>query len=195
LSKVFLPSPHEKADTSPQQTDGTKQTTIEINLPLLPLLPQLVSTRHFKVDRPVGWVGDSVTQHYQGFCRVSFLNPAYKLSTAPPSRRVQGRAKNVSGVYPSRKMGQTIQFESHTVELWAIYQMEHDPEVLEFYDQPPPFKIQYQNKTGRKIGHIMSGCLPIIKQQLELEATNESLLNLELNLAVGVIVVLQEILC
>jgi hypothetical protein len=50
-------------------------------------------------------------------------------------------------------MGQTIQFESHTVELWAIYQMEHEEEVLEFYDQPPPFKIQYHNKTGRKIGH------------------------------------------
>jgi putative transposase len=60
------------------------------------------------------------------------------IRAAPPSRRVQGRAKNVSGVYPSRKMGQTIQFESHTVELWAIYQMEHDPDVLEFYDQPPP---------------------------------------------------------
>ncbi|MEH1965404.1 TnsA endonuclease N-terminal domain-containing protein [Nostoc sp.] len=75
------------------------------------------------------------------------------IRAAPPSRRVQGRAKNVSGVYPSRKMGQTIQFESHTVELWAIYQMEHDPQVLEFYDQPPPFKIQYQNQNGRKIGH------------------------------------------
>lgn len=75
------------------------------------------------------------------------------IRAAPPSRRVQGRSKNVSGVYPSRKMGQTIQFESHTVELWAIYQMEHDPDVLEYYDQPPPFKIQYQNKTGRKISH------------------------------------------
>lgn len=75
------------------------------------------------------------------------------IRTAPPSRRVQGRAKNVSGVYPSRKMGQTIQFESHTVELWAIYQMEHDPDVLEFYDQPPPFKIQYKNLAGRNIGH------------------------------------------
>ncbi len=72
---------------------------------------------------------------------------------APPSRRVQGRAKNVSGVYPSSKMGLTIQFESHTVELWAIYEMEHDPQVLEFYDQPPPFKIQYQNNVGRKISH------------------------------------------
>jgi putative transposase len=75
------------------------------------------------------------------------------IRAAPPSRRVQGRAKNVSGIYPSRKMGQTIQFESHTVELWAIYQMEHDPDVLEFYDQPPPFLIQYRNKAGRKIGH------------------------------------------
>lgn len=36
--------------------------------------------------------------------------------------------------------------------------------------------------------NIMSGYLPIIKQQLELEATSESLLNPELNLAVGVIV-------
>jgi hypothetical protein len=33
-------------------------------------------------------------------------------------------------------MGVSIQFESHTVELWAIYLMEHDPDVLEFYDQP-----------------------------------------------------------
>ena len=75
------------------------------------------------------------------------------IRTATPSRRVQGRSQNVSGVYPSRKMGVTIQFESHTVELGAIYQMEHDPEVLEFYDQPDPFKIQYQSRKGRKIAH------------------------------------------
>lgn len=75
------------------------------------------------------------------------------IRAAPPARRVQGRANNVSGTYPSRKMGLTIQFESHKVELWAIYQMEHDSEVLEFYDQPPSFKIQYTNQSGRKIGH------------------------------------------
>ena len=75
------------------------------------------------------------------------------IRAAPPARRVQGRAGNVSGTYPSRKMGVTIQFESHKVELWAIYQMEHDQEVLEFYDQPPAFLINYQNKSGRKIGH------------------------------------------
>jgi putative transposase len=76
-----------------------------------------------------------------------------KIRSAPPSRRVQGRASNVSGTYPSQKMGLTIQFESHKVELWAIYLMEHDPTVLEYYDQPSCFKIQYTNKAGRKIGH------------------------------------------
>jgi putative transposase len=76
-----------------------------------------------------------------------------KIRSAPPSRRVQGRASNVSGTYPSQKMGLTIQFESHKVELWAIYLMEHDPNVLEYYDQPSSFKIQYTNKSGRKIGH------------------------------------------
>ncbi|MUG96988.1 DDE-type integrase/transposase/recombinase [Scytonema sp. UIC 10036] len=76
------------------------------------------------------------------------------IRSSPPSRRVQSGNKNVSGVYPSRKMGVTIQFESRTVELWAIYHMEHDPKVLEFYDQPPPFKIQYKNSSGRNIGHF-----------------------------------------
>ena len=75
------------------------------------------------------------------------------IRAAPPSRRVQGRVSNVSGAYPSRKMGLTIQFESHTLELWAIYQMEHDPQVLEFYDQPPPFKLEYLSQSGRKIAH------------------------------------------
>jgi hypothetical protein len=38
--------------------------------------------------------------------------------------------------YPSKKMGVTIQFESQSVELGAIYLMEHDESVLEYYDQP-----------------------------------------------------------
>lgn len=98
------------------------------------------------------------SQEFEYWCRrqqlkAQTIDLIASIRAAPPSRRVQGRAKNVSGVYPSRKMGQTIQFESHTVELWAIYQMEHDPEVLEFYDQPSPFKIQYKNAAGRNIGH------------------------------------------
>ncbi len=98
------------------------------------------------------------TLEFQDWCLKLKLSPASRdviatIRNSPPSRRVQGRAQNVSGAYPSRKMGLTIQFESHTVELGAIYQMEHDPQVLEFYDQPPPFKICYQSQTGRKIAH------------------------------------------
>jgi hypothetical protein len=33
-------------------------------------------------------------------------------------------------------MGVTIQFESHRVELPFVYEAEHDPQVLEYYDQP-----------------------------------------------------------
>jgi len=49
-------------------------------------------------------------------------------------------------------MGQTIQFESHKVELPFIYQLEHDEDVLEFYDQPPQIKLNYQSESGRNLG-------------------------------------------
>jgi putative transposase len=68
-----------------------------------------------------------------------------------PVRRVEGRYGNMRGKYPSRKMGKTIQFESHQIELWAVYAMEHDPQVLEFYDQPNRIKIQYRGPTGRRV--------------------------------------------
>jgi transposase InsO family protein len=58
---------------------------------------------------------------------------------------------NVSGRYPSKKMGVTIQFESHRVELAAIYEMEHDPEVLEYYDQPLPIRLEYESAKGRHV--------------------------------------------
>ena len=83
------------------------------------------------------------------WCQQIRLSPAAQalisqIRAAPPARHVRSRAGNVSGRYPSRKMGVTIQFESHRVELAAIYAMEHDPEVFEFYDQPPPLRLQYQ---------------------------------------------------
>ncbi len=46
-------------------------------------------------------------------------------------------------------MGVSIQFESHTVELWAIYTMEYDREVLEFFDQPYQLELHYQGPSGR----------------------------------------------
>jgi transposase InsO family protein len=48
-------------------------------------------------------------------------------------------------------MGVSIQFESHRVELAAIYEMEHDPLTLEFYDQPPPMTLDYNSAKGRRL--------------------------------------------
>lgn len=70
---------------------------------------------------------------------------------SPPSRAVRSGKGNVSGKYPSVKMGVSIQFESHTLELANICLKEHDSNVLEFYDQPPKFPIQYliKDKNGK----------------------------------------------
>ncbi len=74
------------------------------------------------------------------------------IQAAPPARRVESRAGNVSVRYPSRKMGVVIQAESHRNELAAVYAMEHDPQVLAFYDQPPPLKLTYLAPSGRRVG-------------------------------------------
>ena len=74
------------------------------------------------------------------------------IRTSPPSRRVGGGSKNVSGRYPSQKMGVTIQFESHRVELPFIYELENDDDVLEYYDQPNPIKLEYLSQKGKKLG-------------------------------------------
>ena len=75
-----------------------------------------------------------------------------QIRNSAPARRVQSRRGNVSGAYPSRKMGVTIQFESHRNELAAIYELEHDPSVLEFYDQPPAIKLNYVTASERGVG-------------------------------------------
>jgi putative transposase len=75
-----------------------------------------------------------------------------RIRSTPPSRAVRGRRGNVSGRYPSRKMGVTIQFESHRNELAAIYDLEHDPDVIEYYDQPGQVKLVYPGPHGRSLG-------------------------------------------
>lgn len=71
---------------------------------------------------------------------------------SPPSRRVRNSKGNVSVRYPSRKMGVVIQAESHRNELAGVYEKEYDPSILEYYDQPPPIKLVYTAKTGRRVG-------------------------------------------
>lgn len=77
-----------------------------------------------------------------------------QIRSSPPARRVGGGAGNVCGRYPSRKMGVTIQFESHRHELAAIFDLEHDVSVWEYYDQPPSIKLNYKGKNGRSLGVI-----------------------------------------
>ncbi len=48
-------------------------------------------------------------------------------------------------------MGMTIQFESHTVELWAISAMEYDAQVLEYFDQPDTLTFTYESPSGRTV--------------------------------------------
>jgi transposase InsO family protein len=74
-----------------------------------------------------------------------------KIRSGNPARRVGGGCENVSGRYPSRKMGVTIQFESHRVELAFVYEMEHSPDVLEYYDQPPAIPLDYQSSVGKRL--------------------------------------------
>lgn len=81
-----------------------------------------------------------------------------------PSRKVRSSGKNVSGFYPSKKMGVTIQFESRTLELAAIYEKEFDSNVIEYYDQPETFPIRYQNK-GRNTGHYYTPDFFVIEKE------------------------------
>jgi len=80
-------------------------------------------------------------QQYQEWCQRLGLSSQssaliQQIRSSEPARRVGGGASNVCGRYPSQKMGRTIQFESHKVELPAIESYEADDDVLEYYDQP-----------------------------------------------------------
>jgi transposase InsO family protein len=71
-----------------------------------------------------------------------------------PSRNVGSKMNNVACRYPSRKMGLTIQAESHTNELAAIYHWEHDANTYEFYDQPGQIKLRYRSASGKPTAHL-----------------------------------------
>jgi len=77
-----------------------------------------------------------------------------QIRSSEPARRVQGRRVNVHGYFPSLKMGHTIQYESLTNELSAIYLMEYyEDDVWEYWDQPTSFTLRYKTKAGAKHGH------------------------------------------
>lgn len=75
-----------------------------------------------------------------------------RIRTSPPYRNVGSNGKNVRCFFPSRKMGVTIQCESHRNELAAAYELEHDNDVLEYYDQPGQIKLVYLAKNSKRVG-------------------------------------------
>lgn len=68
-----------------------------------------------------------------------------------PSRRVGNNPVSVTGRYPSQKLKCVQQFESRSGELPYIYRLEYDPNVLEYYDQPPAIELNYDNRNGHHV--------------------------------------------
>ena len=74
-----------------------------------------------------------------------------QIRSSEPVRRVRSNGINVVGSYSSMKMGRTIQFESHKVELPASEEYEQDNDVLEYYDQPYRLSLKVKAKNGRTV--------------------------------------------
>jgi putative transposase len=87
------------------------------------------------------------------------------IRSAGPARRVGGGKSNVVGRYPSRKMGVSIQFESHRVEMAGVYEMEHDADVLEYFDQPPAIKLDYESPAGKRMGVLHTPDFFVIRER------------------------------
>lgn len=96
-------------------------------------------------------------EQFECWCRRNGLSDeaiavVEQIRNSQPVRAVRCSKGNVSGRYPSRKMGTTIQFESHKNELAFINIHENDKDVLEYYDQPSTIKLIYAASSGRRLG-------------------------------------------
>lgn len=68
---------------------------------------------------------------------------------SPPARRVESRVmRNTTWRYASKKMGVTISGES-TLEKNYHVLLDFDPEVLEFWEQPPTIPLLITDRNGR----------------------------------------------
>ncbi len=70
------------------------------------------------------------------------------IRSSPPSCSPDSRAGNMPVWYPSKKMQCIMKAESAKVEFAFLLEAEHDDEVLEFWDQPPPIKLSYRDRRG-----------------------------------------------
>ncbi|MDR0534668.1 MAG: Mu transposase C-terminal domain-containing protein [Verrucomicrobiales bacterium] len=79
-------------------------------------------------------------------------------------RRVKSGQGNVSGSFVSHKMGFSIDFESHTLELPYIHMLEHDPAVVEYYGQPSQIPLNYQRIGGKRISFYSTPDFFVLRQ-------------------------------
>ena len=75
-----------------------------------------------------------------------------RVRSSPPSRRVNSAVGNVICRFPSRKMGFVLTTESRHGELAVAYQLEHEADTIEFFDQPEAIKLYYPSRSGRPTG-------------------------------------------
>ena len=69
----------------------------------------------------------------------------HQVRSSDPARRVGGGHRNVSGRYPSKKMGSQSSLKA-TVSSWQGFtSWSTIPNVLEYWDQPPSFKLEYRS--------------------------------------------------
>src|SRR5258708_38487754 len=83
-----------------------------------------------------------------GFSRVT-QELLVSIRSSPPSRTPGAGRGNMPVWYPSKKMQCIIKAESAKVEFAFLLEAEHDDAVLEFYDQPPPIPLEYQDRRNR----------------------------------------------
>lgn len=74
-----------------------------------------------------------------------------RVRTGVPARRVNSGTNNVSNRFASRKMGFVVQAESQDPEFSYVVLLEHDSDVLEFYDQPETLYVPARSKKGKQI--------------------------------------------
>src|SRR3989442_14400580 len=71
-----------------------------------------------------------------------------QVRSSPPSRTPGSRAGNMPVWYPSKKMQCIIKAESAKAEFAFLLEAEHSDEVIEFWDQPPPIPLKYNDKRS-----------------------------------------------
>lgn len=88
--------------------------------------------------------------------RLGLSEPAIRRIQAvranPPDRSVGSHRHNVSGRAPSRKMGETRQFEARSTEGLGLLEYEYTPDVLEYFDQPASLVVNYVDAAGKRRG-------------------------------------------